>query len=431
MAGTREATETSALLQHAPGSTADLESGSLGAAAAPPKADTGGGRKRRCCPPILTLAGVVAALLLVALLVIYGVFMHDWDCPAGQFASEATEFQCRAIPEVDTSSCVARQDLGLPAEEEVPIKGADPVKVLRDGRLTRVVWMYWGQGIDAAPQSVKRALANWKHFAAQSRDPWEVRLITEKNAKDYLGTDWREVEAGGYKAGKMSFQQTADMVRVRLLDKFGGVYTDATTFATQNLDWIDTLMKANESTPAEVGGFDHPGFSHGGLRDRQPVFENWFIASAARAQLTCRWMKQFEVVLVAGPRYFNQVVYEKWNFKKIPEGLREYLSQHVALQVVLQREQARLGDGRTAPQALKLNFWSAFDGPFKLLSDANWDSQKAVNQMMDDKALDLPKYFVKLRGDERKPLEEALQKRKPHPQSLAEQLLGSGIGQAW
>jgi len=96
----------------------------------------------------------------------------------------------------------------------------------------RNVWMLWLQGFDAAPPLVQTCVRSWK----RNNPGWSVRLLTETNVRDHLEAGFcDELFAAG-----LPFPKIANIIRLALIARHGGVYADADCFCTQPLDgWID------------------------------------------------------------------------------------------------------------------------------------------------------------------------------------------------
>jgi hypothetical protein len=126
-------------------------------------------------------------------------------------------------------------------------------------RLPRNLWMYWHQGLEAAPFVVRRCIESWIAL----NPGWNVVVLDSGSVGDYI-----EVELSPKKREKLSVNHLSNLIRLALLDKYGGVWTDATTFCVRPLDeWIDALV------PSGFFVFSNPG------EDR--LISNWFIAAKA------------------------------------------------------------------------------------------------------------------------------------------------------
>lgn len=86
------------------------------------------------------------------------------------------------------------------------------------------IWVCWWQGLENAPELVKKCIESIQCNAGSH----EVTVITEKNYKDYVNIPkWVEEK---HKAGIISRTHYSDLLRLSLLAEHGGMWLDATFF---------------------------------------------------------------------------------------------------------------------------------------------------------------------------------------------------------
>lgn len=123
------------------------------------------------------------------------------------------------------------------------------------GDLPRVIYMYWDSGFDTAPEICRICVASWRRLNPR----WEVVLLDKDSAREYLSD---ESLPRGYQP-----QHFADLLRMHLLSRHGGVWADATLLCHRALDeWMMPLFNQTD-----IFLFAHPA------RDR--LISNWFIAA--------------------------------------------------------------------------------------------------------------------------------------------------------
>ena len=89
------------------------------------------------------------------------------------------------------------------------------------------VWVCWWQGIDNAPEIVKRCVESIQKNVHNRK----VTIITEDNYKNYVKfPDWIEEKK---KKGIISRTHYSDLLRLELLAKYGGVWLDSTFFCVK------------------------------------------------------------------------------------------------------------------------------------------------------------------------------------------------------
>ncbi len=132
----------------------------------------------------------------------------------------------------------------------------------------RILWMLWLQGWDNAPDVVQSARVSWEH-----RNPgWDIRLLDQDTLSDHLPQD---VLDRIFEVEKPPCSY-ADQIRLELLQRYGGVWTDATTICATPLDdWLPTTARL--------------GFFAFARNDGQRMLANWFLAAAPDNYVIKKW----------------------------------------------------------------------------------------------------------------------------------------------
>jgi hypothetical protein len=124
--------------------------------------------------------------------------------------------------------------------------------------MNRTIWFLWFQGIESAPPLVKRCYESW----VANNPGWNVTLLDHSNLNTYVLTD---LESGNLKT--LSPNCRADLVRLEILARHGGVWVDATCYCALPLDsWLSVLL------PSGFFAFER--------RSRwSPPIASWFLAA--------------------------------------------------------------------------------------------------------------------------------------------------------
>lgn len=93
------------------------------------------------------------------------------------------------------------------------------------------VWMLWWQGEEEMPEMIKLC---YDSIVRCFEDEAEVILLTENNIRDYVSLP-QYIEEKRIK-GQITLTHYSDVVRFHLLNKFGGIWIDATYFAFGKID---------------------------------------------------------------------------------------------------------------------------------------------------------------------------------------------------
>ena len=100
--------------------------------------------------------------------------------------------------------------------------------IAENGRIP--VWVCWWQGLDSAPDIVKRCVESIYRYVP--KDSAQIHFITFDNYMEYAG--FSQVVVDRYNAGRISLTHLADILRVQLLNMYGGLWVDATYFISNN-----------------------------------------------------------------------------------------------------------------------------------------------------------------------------------------------------
>ena len=100
--------------------------------------------------------------------------------------------------------------------------------IAENGRIP--VWVCCWQGLDSAPDIVKRCVESIYRYVPQ--DSAQIHFITFDNYMEYAG--FSQVVVDRYNAGRISLTHLADILRVQLLNMYGGLWVDATYFISDN-----------------------------------------------------------------------------------------------------------------------------------------------------------------------------------------------------
>ena len=92
------------------------------------------------------------------------------------------------------------------------------------------IWICWWQGLENAPEIVKRCVASIQKHAGHHK----IIMITDENYKEFISFPmWIEEK---YKRGIITKTHLSDLLRLSLLARYGGVWLDSTFFCTGDLE---------------------------------------------------------------------------------------------------------------------------------------------------------------------------------------------------
>ena len=88
------------------------------------------------------------------------------------------------------------------------------------------VWICWLQGVDNAPEVVKKCVDTVNYWLSDKR----IHILDESNIFDYI--DLPDYIIDKWRSGYISNTLFSDFIRLSILKKYGGMWIDATVYLT-------------------------------------------------------------------------------------------------------------------------------------------------------------------------------------------------------
>jgi hypothetical protein len=246
--------------------------------------------------------------------------------------------------------------------------------------IPRTIWTFWDS--DNLPPFVEKSIESWRKFSPD----FTIHVVTPKTLPDFLP----DVD---FSSKRNDFiQRMADFVRVHLVAKYGGIWSDASVVATRSHNWVIHEQQAR--------GFEF--FSYENPRDQTlpdyPVVANWFFASIPEGNFVTKWRDEFDRLnnFEKVEDYIADIRSKGVDTQRIPDP--NYLTQDCSAQVVLQKEMT--------PEEIKrtMYFLNSEEGPYKHSHDNGWEPSKSVKSLCDTPNSELPD-LIKVYGNERRAID--------------------------
>ena len=247
--------------------------------------------------------------------------------------------------------------------------------------IPKTIWTYWHE--DTPPEIVQKSIENWKKYSPG----FEVILVTPSNIKNYISDkdfdDFRKDEF---------IHRRVDLIRLYLLYKFGGIWSDATIAVRKSHQWILDEQKQR--------GFEFFGYYRKGSTTKPdyPVIENWLFACIPGSEFVRKWRDEFERTAQFSDitKYLDDVKSQGVDYQEIPDP--GYLTPYVSVQYVMQKQMT--------PDEIKSKIYvlESDDGPFQHSTQNNWDPTLAVRSLCERDPSSLPD-VIKIYGNERRAIE--------------------------
>lgn len=160
------------------------------------------------------------------------------------------------------------------------------------------VWAFWNSGWKSMKPWNQRTVINWVRRLGPE---WTVHMLdhvpdSETSVTHFVEEEWLP-EAFNKRAmnGPFVGQHSADLIRLPLLYKYGGVWMDASTILLRDLNDICWNKLEDPESPYQMAGF---GIE---VREDDYTLHNYFIASRAGNPFIKHWHSIF-CSLWEGPR---------------------------------------------------------------------------------------------------------------------------------
>ncbi len=137
--------------------------------------------------------------------------------------------------------------------------------------MKRIIWTCWFQGRERAPPLVRKCLDSWR----EKNPDWEFHCLDAWSVERHVPIrDHLDLGRQSLTAASLS-----DVLRILLLQRFGGVWVDATLYCQQRLDgWLPPLAQ---------GGF----FAFAAPAADRPL-ASWFLYGEPDHPLVTRWQER-------------------------------------------------------------------------------------------------------------------------------------------
>lgn len=182
---------------------------------------------------------------------------------------------------------------------------------LSNDKVPKIIWTYWDT--EEVPEIVKLSMKSWRKTSPN----YFINLMNQKNIEEFvsLPENWKRLP---------SYRQS-DIIRLRLLEKYGGVWIDASTILLEDLD--NFISKDNLTL------FITPSSSL-----ENPVFENWFISAPLNNKVIKMWIEEVLLAL----QNTNKYIHDSNVYNVEITGDVNYLICHLSLKNIYENDKSLL-----------------------------------------------------------------------------------------
>jgi hypothetical protein len=250
-------------------------------------------------------------------------------------------------------------------------------RALRE-EVPKIIWTYWDS--PDIPEIVKICLTSWKNHAQN----YKINIINKNTAEQYVNMpeSWKELPA----------YRQSDIIRLLLLEKYGGIWIDASTILLKN---PYSFVKQDGLTL-----FITPRTTL-----QNPVFENWFISAPPQNNIIKLWVSETLYAIKNQERYVSS----SSNDNKSLIGIYNYLLCHLVLKNIYERQKELFHD---------VKIYDSKETAFYYHEKYQWNN---LNKNLLKDEYDPEKLLIKLRGGDRTGMNsDQLLKRINHQKNIEE-----------
>ncbi|WP_138092215.1 glycosyltransferase family 32 protein [Sphingobacterium daejeonense] len=204
-------------------------------------------------------------------------------------------------------------------EDVLDINNAENLKINFTDQVDfpKIIWMYWE---DRQPPQYVQDIVRHTQFLNKN---FEVILLHRDNIKDYLHDFSIK--------GEMPIANMTDLLRLKLLYEYGGIWIDATTIFNEDLNWVIKI--------AEKKNYDIIGYykDKSTIDIKYPIIESWFLAAKPNNQMIKKWLDELSPLGDLGSELYFEKIKSRLDYNEIKQkiGRPEYLLVYLAQQIVM------------------------------------------------------------------------------------------------
>jgi len=157
--------------------------------------------------------------------------------------------------------------------------------------LPKIIWIFWDKGWSNPPKICTESVNSWIKYNPK----WKIIKLDKKNIYNYLPKKYLDKLWN-----KNQIQTQSDLIRLNLLNYYGGVWVDSTTICKKPLDdWLSEVM---------IAGFFAFNLYPSPSGDKKRIFSSWFLAAKKNNYLIKTFCKEYNLYWenrISSNDYFN------------------------------------------------------------------------------------------------------------------------------
>lgn len=224
--------------------------------------------------------------------------------------------------------------------------------------IPKVIWIYWDT--PKLPNKIDEIIRNNQKVLYD----YEFIVLNKDNVKQYL--DFSSFPPN-YK--QLIVQHQADYIRLRLLERYGGIWMDA-SIVVQSKPAFDQLYNETIQSQAELLSFTN--YEKVPQMKYHQHIGNWFLIAPLHSRIVKEWLEEFTKAINIGFDAYYDSIKDACYIDYDITNQKNYLVQHMALQFILQNETWN-------PKVITK---SSNKDMLKIQTDCQWDKECTQNYII-------------------------------------------------
>lgn len=227
-------------------------------------------------------------------------------------------------------------------------------KIVKNKFVPKKIWMYW-DSLDI-PLYIQKIIQKTKLM----NPDYELILLNKLTVSEYLkDLDFYD---------NISLAHKADIIRLKLLYDYGGIWIDTSTIFYKDLSWLNELLDNHNNTNYDCIGY----FRDVSTVDRNfPIIENWFLCAPVKNEFIKKWLEALLPLKNLGPDKYFQEISKRSDYDILKQKITtpSYLLAYLAQQIVL----------RQTDQKYSFYLKKCENDAFYYQERFNWSTDKITN----------------------------------------------------
>lgn len=220
--------------------------------------------------------------------------------------------------------------------------------------IPKKIWIYWHDC--NIPEIVRYCIQN----IIELHPDYEIHVLNKETIQEFIDIDIEKLSL------IMPVANLSDLIRLKLLKKYGGTWLDASIILEDNL----TNFFSDNQGKYEILGFYN---AYQSIGCEIPVIESWLLSAPPNSEFISKWLEYFEPVMKLGAEGLYNNFKKHTNFEELCKGLGDpkYLIVYIA---------AKLAYNDMLCKSNML-FYCCDDSAFSVQIYSKWITRKCISNL--------------------------------------------------